>query len=148
MPNTIDKVRVHNALVDLVATGPFYRVTNESTTNHMMDIDEAVDTPVSPGSLWANEVRSECAHDPRHMRDLKRDRQQWTWMVIAKFSREVTSYRAEEAWLNSPPIVPRDTQFRQATIELESVNYEHPTKQQSHSGSIIQFRFNVRLSRR
>lgn len=148
MPNTIDKVRIHNALIDLLQAGPYYAVTHDSSTKHAADVDEAVDTAVSPSSAAANEVSSSYDVDSRHGRDYKRSRSRWSWLGIVKFDQEVTSWRAEESWLNSPLILPSSAGFRQATLELAGATYQHPIKQQGHNGSVIEFTFEIRLSRR
>lgn len=148
MPNTVDKIRIHNALIAAVLAGPFFAVTYDPDTKLALDVDVDVDTPVSPASLQANEIAAAFEVDERYKRGYKLDRTDWSWVVLTKFHQEVTAHELEESLLSSPPVLPRSDLFRQATLQLTRAIYSHPTKQQSHSGSAIEFHFDVRLTRR
>lgn len=151
MANTVDKVRVQNAILGLLQAGPYYAVTYSPTTKFAENIDTASATPITPASAVANEKAATFEIDQRHRRDLKFDRTSWAWVGIVKFNREVTAHAAEEAWSTDPLVLPRSTgddPFRQATIHLIASSYQHPIKQGGYSGSLIEFSFEIRVSRR
>lgn len=149
MPNTVEKIRVHNALVQLGLAGPYYAVTYDPATKLAQDVDEAVDPTVVPASCQANEITSRWEKDQRHGRNLVLERTSWVWALIVKFNQEVTAWRAEETWAGSPLILPRDANFpTQVTLKLIGATYQHPIKQGSHNGSLIEFNFEARRSRR
>lgn len=137
--------RIHNKLVEIVQAGPYYRTFNDSATKAAIG-----GGPVTPASCVANETGASFLADNRHGRKRILRRDTWTWLVIVKFDVEVTSHLAEDGWLQDPPILPADSTSgsQQATIELERASYQHPTKHQGHGGSVIEFEFNVSLSRR
>lgn len=149
MPNTVEKVRIQNALIALGQAGPFYALTYDKTTKLANDIDTGVATPVTAPWVAANEIQSEFGIDPRHGRDRKLKRLTWSWILICRFNEEVTAEEAEKLWLNSPSILARTAQFPgQVTLDLLRTTYTHPTKHESHSGSQFDFTFEARLSRR
>lgn len=148
MANTVEKVRVHNAIIGLLEAGPYYPVNYTPATRLAADIDTAVDPTIDPISVQTNELLAAFTLDERYKRGRVLDRAQWVWVGFVKFAQEVTAYEAEELWLLSPPRLPRTPVFRQVQIDLIRTSYTHPTKQEGHSGSLIEFNFEIRLSRR
>lgn len=141
------RVRVHNQILSMLKAGPYYAVTYDGADNEANDIGASPQL-YTPVSARTNEVGSQFETDRQYKRDYVLDRIGWTWVGIVKFNREVTAYPAEEAWSTNPPVLPRTDELRQARIELESVSYQHPTQQQGHGGTVIEFTFKVRLGRR
>lgn len=150
MPNTVEKIHVQRELIRLVRGGKFYAVTYDRTTNEPHDVDASVggDPVTPPVSVQANEIEGAFVVDPRHRRGRILTRSGWTFLVTAQFKSEVTSYVAEEEWALDPPILKVTNAAGQVTLDLLRVGYDHPTRQQSNSGSRITFVFEARLSRR
>lgn len=148
MPNTINKVRVHQTLIQTVKAGPFYAVTYDPQTDEALDIDEGVATALTPSSVKANELDAVIDESPRFRQSQQLERSTWRWLVKAKFSCEVTAWRLEESLMTSPPCLARDSDQRQVQLRLERVEYTHPPTNQPHSGSEINFFFDVRPLRR
>lgn len=150
MANTVDKIRIQQALIDQARSASYYAVSYDPKSNKPNDVDAGVggNPVVGPKSVGVNEVSSAFVEDPQHGRSQIRKRESWLWVVICKFNTEVTSYVAEDAWLLSPPVLPRSGSLRQVTLNLISATYEHPVRQEGHNGSRITFIFEARLSRR
>lgn len=148
MANTVEKVRVHNAILALLQAGPYYAVAYDPDTKLAQDVDVATATPLDPDSCQTNEIASSFGADDQFRRGAPRsERERWLWVGLVKFNREVTVHEAEAAWAE-PTVLPRTDTFRQVRIDLVSADYQHPTRQQSHSGTQVQFQFQVTLSRR
>lgn len=148
MPNTINKVRVHQALIQTVKAGAFYAMTYDPQTDEALDIDEAVAAPIAPSSVKANELQADVELSQRQRQRFTLERARWTWLVRTKFSCEVTAWRFEEALMLDPPCLPVDSSQRQVQMILQRIEYTHPPTNQAHSGSEIDFYFNVRPLRR
>lgn len=146
--NSSLKVRIHNAILGLLRSGPYYAVSYDPDSRDASPIDTNSATQVSPASCQTNELAAAFELDRNYGRSRRFDRREWSWLGIVKFNREVTATIMEEALTLAPVILPRTEVFRQATIELVRSVYTHPTKQGSHGGSLLEFTFNVRLSRR
>ena len=149
MPNTVEKIRIQNALIVLGQTGLFYAVTYDPTTKLAAAIDTTTASVVTPPWVIANEIQAEFGLDSKHGRGRQLKKLSWSWILICRFDSETTGDRAEQAWLNSPPVLPRTADFPgQVTLDLLRTTYTHPTTQSSHSGSQLEFTFEARLSRR
>ena len=148
MPNTINKIRIHNELISVTKAGAFYAVDFDNCSGAMQDVDEAVATPVPPSSVYANELSAQIGDATNYRMSYQRQRSEWTWLVKAKWSCQVTSYRFEEALMLNPPCLVMDPDQRQVQLMLERVQYQHSTTGQPHSGSLIEFYFNARPLRR
>lgn len=148
MPNTSQKVRVHNAIISLLTSGPYYGVTYQSNKQaNDIDINDVGTVAITPSSAQCNEINSAFSVDRSRGRARSFQREPWTWVGIVAFDQEVTAEFAEETWEN-PQILPSASGFRQATIQLVGSSYQHPTKQGGPSGSRIEFTFEVTLGRR
>jgi len=148
MPNRSDKIRIQNALLALIEAGPYFPVNYPPGSKIASDVDPLIDTPYPPDSAQTNEIDAGFEVDPRYGRALILDRPQWLWLAKVKFNREITAYHAEEAWQGDPLILPKTTDFRQATLILQRATYGHPIKQSAHNGTLIEFTFAARLGRR
>lgn len=148
MANTNERVRAHNKLVELVKAGPYFAMSYDSNGD-AAEIDEAVATQISPVSVKANETGSSFEEDRRHGSSMRRRRRSWDWTVVAKFNQEVAVDAAEKVWLESPPILARTSDFPdQLRVDFLNSSYMHPTTKQPHAGSLIEFNFEIRQSRR
>lgn len=148
MSNLAQRVRVQNAILTMLKSGPYYEVAYAPSTGLAEDIDTGIAPTITPASARTNEVGSSFEVDQRYRRSYSLSRPQWDWIGIVAFDREVTAFQAEEDWRLSPPILPKTGDLEQVTIEVTGSNYSHPTQQQGHSGTVIEFQFLARLHRR
>lgn len=152
VPNTLNKIRLHNELIAIGMAGPFFRTTYDCVTNLADEIDEnAAPEVVQPSSVKANEIRSGFGVATSHRRSHARDRATWTWHLMLKFNCEVTAERVEETLLANPPCLAMlgdNNQTRQIRLDLVSSDYTHPPTQKPHSGSDITLTFEAVALRR
>lgn len=146
----VESIEIQQKLIAMAEAGPFYAVIYAVGNRSATDIDaDAPPSAVSPASAVAHEIRAGFAVETTHGRARKRVRDSWTWRLIVQFDGEVTGYEAEELWMTTPQRIAKGTNNRrQVTLELEDASYTHPTRQQSQSGTRIEYTFNARLSRR
>lgn len=137
------KARIMNALLALIQAGPFYPITYDPDTG---EASLGV-TGVSPKASYANSTHSEFDITVRNRQKLMLERSAWEWEVLAAFDQEVSFEDFEEKITEDPLVLPRTTEFpRQVTFLLKSTDEEHPTQQDSSSGSRVKFTFQVELS--
>ena len=100
-----------------------------------------------PTAILIDQASSAFEDAERHGRDLLTDRRNWIWDARAAFAGHV-SVEELEILLQSPIIISREISGlpRHITIHLVEATYQSPVRQQSTSGSKIQFRFSVILS--
>ena len=100
-----------------------------------------------PTAIIIDQATSTFADAENHGRALLTDRTDWEWEAKAAFAGHV-SVEELEISLQDPIIIDRATSGlpRQVTIKLESAVYQSPARQQSTSGSKVQFRFSATLS--
>lgn len=147
-----NKTRIQQALMALGRAGPYYQVNYAAGGSDPVQVETTGATPTptqDPSSVACNEINCSFEVDQRYGRSEKRDRTVWTFNLICKFDREVTSEFAEEIWTDNPPTLPRDASngLRQAVLQLTDAVYQHPTRRGS-SGTLVTFTFEARLSRR
>ncbi|KKM64759.1 hypothetical protein LCGC14_1498140 [marine sediment metagenome] len=100
-----------------------------------------------PTAILIDQANSTFEDAGRHGRALLTDRTDWIWDAKAAFAGHV-SVEELEILLQSPIIIARDVSGlpRQVTIRLLDAAYQSPARQQSTSGSKVQFRFSATLS--
>ncbi len=101
-----------------------------------------------PTAILIDQATSSFEDDDLHGRALLTDRTDWIWEAKAAFAGHV-SVEELEILLQSPILIARDISGlpRQITIRLLDAAYQSPARQQSTSGSKVQFRFSATLSR-
>lgn len=148
MANKSNTVRIQNALVEAFSTADYYPANYTAADNKLEAIDYDLDPTISPVSVMAMPLSSAFG-ESESRRSYVLEREEWRWLVRIKFAQGADVEKVEESMLNSPPVVPRSADFTdQVTLIMESVNYIHPPLQQSYSGTVVEFTFNARLSRR
>ncbi len=100
-----------------------------------------------PTAILIDQATSSFEDSESHRRSLLTDRTDWIWDAKAAFAGHV-SVEELEIQLQSPIIIGRDISGlpRQITIRLQDAVYQSPARQQSTSGSKVQFRFSATLS--
>lgn len=100
-----------------------------------------------PTAILIDQATSTFDDADRHGRAALTDRTEWEWEAKAAFAGHV-SVEELEITLQSPIVISRAASGlpRQITIKLEAATYQSPARQQSTSGSKVQFRFSATLS--
>ncbi len=153
MTTLVEKIEIQKKLHAMAVAGPFYKVFhvagNRAPTSIDLDGAAAQRVIVPPASAVSNETQASFNVDDAQGRNQQSDRESWSWTLIVQFDVEVTAYAVEELWQTTPQRIPRSASIRrQIDLELDQAVYTHPTRQQSRSGTRIEFTFNARLSRR
>ena len=101
-----------------------------------------------PTAILIDQATASFEDDGAHGRAQVTDRVDWIWEAKAAFAGHV-SVEELEVQLQSPIIIGRTVSGleRQITIRLQDAVYQSPARQQSTSGSKVQFRFSATLSR-
>lgn len=151
MTESFLKPLVHEKLIELARTGPFYRIKYDpiaGKSGRTMGVLDAKNNLVEPSSIATNELSSRYG-DRGYRRELKQEKISWRWELICDFSGEVASERFEalftqQAVMLIPPqqIPPLPT----VRFNLLEVDYEQPP-QASSGNSRITFRFDVIVGR-
>lgn len=96
-----------------------------------------------PASIECVDVAGAFDIDEKYGRSVKQMRSGWAWVVYFKFNCEVTTEEFEWAWMDSPPVIPRDPASgidRQVRLLLERSAYEHPLSGQASQGTQVEYR--------
>jgi hypothetical protein len=139
------RTRIQQFLVETCRAGEFYKVTYANAIPNA--ITRAPENVFPPVSVLANETQSRFSRDENYGRGLKLIRDEWLFEVIVNWSEEATLEYFEQALLETPPILARDSNFPQVILELTDARYEHPTQQQPTNGTKAVLTFKATVGR-
>lgn len=131
---------IQNALVDAARNFAFPTISYDSTTHHRTTGTDTV--PPRSFEAWdGSSAWDDALIQRRGGRPL--DRGPWTWFLLIKFSRGVSTEEFERSLEDNPPRVLRSASpfNRQVDIFLREANYERPPRGQSSSGTTATYRF-------
>lgn len=137
MSDTLIKSRVANTLMEIAKLGPFYRVLYDATNAGRVICPTTETNRVSPLSVLTNEISALFGDPAVNRREARRERQSVTWQLIIVFPCEVATERFEDALLREKLVIPEGDGVDQIALELASVDYSHPPRQQAESGTRV-----------
>lgn len=139
------KLRIQQALVDLVRTRSFPVVKNDSTGKPISPTTGTV-TPLTP--ILCNEVGATFEDDGDYGRGVKSTRSTWTFAIRIRFGQEVLLEGFEEDMMNNPPRIAADGSLPYVQLRLTASEPQHPVQQQPGTGTIVEFTFQAQQGRR
>lgn len=152
MPNTSNKVRIQNKLKELGRDGRFFKVTYNSGTGIVDDVDSLNDTVEPPKSVLANEIQQQFEIDPEMGRKKILRRRSWWFQLLLTFNAEVTLEFFEEDLLDPLPTLDDDVvtgvKLEDVTLILNRTEPEHPPEQNSGNGTAVKFTFEAVIGRK
>jgi hypothetical protein len=140
------KLRVQNALVDLLLNRPFPVVTYNAQGKPSLSGQTVV--PITP--ILSNEIASAFVEDDDMGREVMSLRSGWIFEVRAEFPREVLLEHFEEEMMSSPPRIGPDPQngYPYVQLRLNQTQPSHPVQKGSATGTKVQFFFQAVQGRR
>jgi len=138
------KQRIHNTLLALIKTGPYYPCSINPKTGQMT-ID--VDRNIKPTGVSIKEISSSFKEALRNKRSFGAgELSQWLWNARVQFSEEVACEEFEEAatavGIKIPPAIGAPEQ-RALLARLADSDYDHPPEQSPNRGTTVTFVFEI-----
>lgn len=135
--------RVQQSLLSAATTGPYYVTQYDADTN----LVSVTDTQASPASIVAEEISARFGVPVRYRLSHRLEKQEWPWEIVIDFHQPVALEFFEEVLAANPITLKRDKAngLQQVTLELESVDYEHPLHYQPERGTRARVKVLARL---
>lgn len=147
MPN-YDRIEIQKKISEVVKAATFYPVTYDETTKEPSVGVVAIDA--AEIFVVVNEVASGFGLDDNYKRSFAQERMGWRFTVLVTFNVEALLEVFEQAWLASPPVIPRDVANGrpfQVRLLLEAAEYGHPPQHEA-GGTHVTYQIVAEQSRR
>ena len=144
----LQKLRIHNRLIDVANSALFYSASIDPNTNRMA-IDEQ--KPIKPAKVTVMETVSYWQRARFFKRWLADERAGWTWVMTLSFTNQhAVLERFEEMVSDKPITIPADPEngLRSVIVRLVSSEYTHPPEQSPNRGSVVSVTFEATVSRK
>lgn len=142
----MERLRIQQAMVDLVNAAKFYQVTY-GTDGKPVTYDPSVAPNVSPASAQCNEIAEKFGIDKNFGQDLILTPVSWTFELMLAWQVEVDLSFFEQSLMRNPPFIPASGVYRSVRLYMLGKSVQHPVKQDAATGTQAKYLFNADLGR-